>query len=506
MTTRSGRDGTSEADRSGEFGAPVSLSSRVSREFLLHHRVCPLGALPDGALTVAVTSGSLMAGLDDLSLAYGRPIVAHTLSEPGLERLIAQLAAGAAPEVEVGIGTLDMDKEDTEFARDVRVAANQPPVIRYVNLLIREGYDAGASDIHLEATRVGLEARFRIDGVLMPGVEPPPRLDRAVISRLKLLAELDIAERRRPQDGRIRVRLETRELDLRVSTVPTVFGESVVLRLLERGGGIIPLESLGLGADLLKTMQRLARQPNGMILVTGPTGSGKTTTLYSTLGLRSAPSEKIVTIEDPVEYTLEGVTQVPVHLPTGVTFASVLRSILRQDPDVIFVGEMRDAETAELAVQAALTGHVLFSTLHTNDAIGAIPRLLDLGVAPFLLTATLEAVLAQRLVRRICENCRERYQPDSAAVELLRDGLGMPPQFWRGSGCAACRGTGYRGRTGLFELLLLTGDLREAVASGAPRQALEGLALEGGMRPLRRDGWAKIQGGLTTVEEVLRVT
>lgn len=504
IATRTGTCAGTEVSHGGEFGVPVSLSARVSREFLLHHRICPLGTLSDGALTVAVTQGSLMAGLDDLSLAYNRPVVAHTLSEQNLDSLIARLASGDAPEVEVGPGTPDRD--DNEFARDIRDLANHPPVVRFVNLLIREAYEAGASDVHLEATRSGLESRFRVDGVLVPGVDPPARLDRAVISRIKLLAELDIAERRRPQDGRIRVRLETRELDLRVSTVPTVFGESVVLRLLERGGGIIPLESLGLSVGLLQTMQRLARQPTGMILVTGPTGSGKSTTLYSTLGLRSAPTEKIVTIEDPVEYTLEGVTQVPVHTPTGVTFASILRAILRQDPDVIFVGEMRDVETAELAVQAALTGHMLFSTLHTSDAIGAIPRLLDLGVAPFLLTATLEAVLGQRLVRRICEGCREPYQPDSAAIELLAGGAGRPATFTRGAGCGACRGTGYRGRTGLFELLLITDELREAVASGAPRRSLEGLAREGGMLPLRSDGWAKIQNGLTTVEEVLRVT
>src|SRR5256886_16129014 len=292
---------------------------------------------------------------------------------------------------------------------DVRDPANQPPVVRYVNLLIREAYDAGASDIHLESTRDGLQARFRIDGVLLPGIDPPAHSDRAVVSRGKLLAELDIAERRRPQDGRIRVRLKDRELDVRVSAVPTVFGESVVLRLLDHGGGEIALEALGVPAALLATMQRLAQQPHGMILVTGPTGSGKTTTLYAALGLRAASREKIITIEDPVEYSLEGVAQVPVHSETGVTFASMLRSILRQDPDVIFVGEMRDTETAELAVQAALTGHVVFSTLHTNDALGAIPRLLDLGIPPYLVTTTLEAVLAQRLVRTICEACRESY-------------------------------------------------------------------------------------------------
>lgn len=492
------------SDRFGGFGSPVKLSDRVSREFLLHHRLCPLGALADGSLMVAVTQGSLMAGLDDLSVAYMRPVVVHTLSEQNLDSLIARLVSAETTDVELEVGA--EDREEPEFARDIRDLANQPPVVRFVSLLLREAYEAGASDVHLEATRIGLRSRYRIDGVLIPGIDPPERLDRAVVSRLKLLAELDIAERRRPQDGRIRVRLESRELDLRVSTVPTVFGESVVLRLLERGIGIVPLESLGLSAESLASMQRLASQPTGMVLVTGPTGSGKSTTLYSTLGLRSAKSEKIVTIEDPVEYTLEGVTQVPVHAPTGVTFASVLRSILRQDPDVIFVGEMRDAETAELAVQAALTGHMLFSTLHTNDAIGAIPRLLDLGVAPFLLTATLEAVLAQRLVRRVCDACREPYQPDMTALRQMDEMSCSPSQFTRGRGCSDCRGTGYRGRTGIFELLMLTDDLRDAVAGGVPRSRLAQLAAEAGMRTMRTDGYVKVRDGLTTVEEVLRVT
>src|SRR2546430_2441906 len=389
---------------------------------------------------------------------------------------------------------------------DVRDPANQPPVVRYVNLLIREAYDAGASDIHLESTRDGLQARFRIDGVLLPGIDPPAHSDRAVVSRGKLLAELDIAERRRPQDGRIRVRLKDRELDLRVSTVPTVFGESVVLRLLERGGGAIALEGLGLPGDLLTTMQRLARQPHGMILVTGPTGSGKTTTLYAALGLRTAAAEKIITLEDPVEYSLEGVAQVPVHAQTGVTFASMLRSILRQDPDVIFVGEMRDTETAALAVQAALTGHVVFSTLHTNDALGAIPRMLDLGIPPYLLTATLKGVLAQRLVRRVCDDCRGSHRPEASAAALAEDGGDIPRELLRGRGCAACRGTGFRGRIGIFELVVVTDEVQEAIVAEPSRSRLEQLARAGGMRSLRLDGWAKVRAGVTTVAEGLRVT
>jgi general secretion pathway protein E len=479
---------------------PVPLVDRISREFLVHHQVCPVGLLEDGGLAVAITEHSLLDGLDDLSITYERPVVPELTTPQDLDMRIARLVAGEEPGVELEHPAAD----DERFTSDVRDLANQPPVVRFVNLLIREAYDAGASDIHFESTRDGLTTRFRIDGVLQRAVDPPASMDRAVVSRVKLLAELDIAERRRPQDGRIRVRLHERELDLRVSTVPTVFGESVVLRLLERGSGAIGLETLGLSPTLLRSMQQLACKPHGMILVTGPTGSGKTTTLYSALGLRSAASEKIITLEDPVEYTLEGVAQVPVHAETGVTFASMLRSILRQDPDVVFVGEMRDDETAELAIQAALTGHVVFSTLHTNDAVGAIPRLLDLGVAPYLVSATLEAVLAQRLVRKVCETCRESYVADRKTADLM--GESDPPMLTRGHGCASCRGSGYRGRTGLFELLILTDQIREAISSHPSRRRLEELAAAGGLVPLTRDGWNKVKAGITTTEEVLRVT
>src|SRR3989442_849630 len=461
---------------------PVGLADRVSREFLVHHRVCPTTLLPDGSLAVAVTDESLLDSLDDLGIAYGRSVVARPVSSQDLDMLIARLTSTEEDTVELSEDEGDQDR----FTSDIRDLVNQPPVVRYVSLLIREAYEARASDIHLESTRAGLQARFRVDGALLPGIDPPGRLDRAVVSRVKLLADLDIAERRRPQDGRLRVRLKERELDLRVSTVPTIYGESVVLRLLERSGPAIALESLGLSAELLVTMQGIARKPHGMILVTRPTGSGKTTTLYAALGLRDATAEKIITLEDPVEYALAGVTQVPIHTQTGVTFASMLRSVLRQDPDVVLVGEMRDTETAELAVQAALTGPVVFATLHTNDAVGAIPRLLNLGVPPYLISAPLEAVLAQRLVRRICEGCRE---PSA-----------------KGRGCPACRGTGYRGRTGLFELLLVTDEIREAIVAEPSRSRIEALARASGMLPLRVDGSAKVEGGVTTTEEVLRVT
>ncbi|MGH7719011.1 MAG: GspE/PulE family protein, partial [Gemmatimonadaceae bacterium] len=385
------------------------LADGLTREYLLHHRVCPTALTGDGMVVVAAAPDALPDAFDDIAFCYRRPVQTVSADRAEIERLIERLTTRAERIIE--LARAEGEALDDSLATDVRDLANQPPVVRYVNLLVRDAHDAGASDIHLESTRSGLSARFRLDGVLAPAPEPPAELQHAVVSRIKLLAELDIAERRRPQDGRIRVRLESRELDLRVSTVPTMFGESVVLRLLDRGGRPVELEELGMPPDVLAAFTQRAARPHGMLLVTGPTGSGKTTTLYAALARRRAGEEKIITIEDPVEYQLSGVTQVPVHRQAGVSFATALRSILRQDPDVVMIGEMRDAETAEIAVQATMTGHLLFSTLHTNDAISAVPRLLDLGVPEYLVAATVECVLGQRLVRRICDQCRVEYRP-----------------------------------------------------------------------------------------------
>jgi general secretion pathway protein E len=479
----------------------LTLASGLTRDYLLHHRLCPRRVDDSGMIVIAVTGDSLLTGVDDVAFAYHRPPVLEPVAREELERLVERLTTRSERTIELA----RVDQSDSDATADVRDLANQPPVIRYVNLLVRDAYDAAASDIHLEATRSGLSARFRVDGVLLPAPEPPSQLHHAVISRIKLLAELDIAERRRPQDGRIRVRLEARELDLRVSTVPTMHGESVVLRLLDHGGRPVTLEELGMSADVLRTVEQLSRRPHGMFLVTGPTGSGKTTTLYAALQRRDTATEKIITVEDPIEYQLTGITQMPVHRQAGVTFASALRAILRQDPDVVMIGEMRDQETAEISVQAAMTGHLVFSTLHTNDAISAIPRLLDLGIPDYLVAATLEGVLAQRLVRRVCADCSAEYEPNAEAVAMVS---GVPAEgivLLRGTGCSACRGSGFRGRVGVFELLLISDAFRDAIASRAPRAELRSLALRGGLVPLRADGWSKIQAGLTTIEEVVRV-
>lgn len=453
-------------------------------------------------MVLAVRDDPSDVAMTELGALYGTPVHTEAVTATEFEQLVERIATESDRLVSLDRITDEIEDERTA---DVRDLANQPPVIRYVNLLLREASDAAASDIHLEATRNGLVARFRLDGMLAPAPEPPRELHHAVVSRIKTIAELDIAERRRPQDGRIRVRLAERELDLRVSTVPTVHGESVVLRLLDRGGSPVELDALGMPEPMLDRLLRLVRRPHGLLLVTGPTGSGKTTTLYGALRRRDARREKIITVEDPVEYELDAVTQVPVHRQAGVTFASALRAILRQDPDVVMIGEMRDRETAEIAVQAAMTGHLVLSTLHTNDAIGAIPRLLDLGVADYLVASTVDAVLAQRLLR---VNCRQCAQPTAIDASVAAGLAGRPVERatgWVGAGCDACRGTGFRGRTGLFELVEMTDELRAAIARGATRAELADAVERQGAHTLREHGWQLVSNGTTTVEEVLRV-
>ncbi|MEK7668871.1 MAG: GspE/PulE family protein [Gemmatimonadota bacterium] len=488
----------------------LPLTDSFEAGYLEFNGVLPL-EIAGERLRVAVAGEPAPEVLDDLELSFGLPLELVSVTAAELSDAIRRTFGAADTVVELirDLGeTLDAGGESEAPVADARDLINQPPVIRFVNLLIREAHDARASDVHLESLREGLRLRFRVDGVLLDVPSPPKGLQAAVVSRIKLLAELDIAERRRPQDGRIRVRLEERELDLRVSSVPTLYGESVVLRLLDRGGRPVRLDELGMGPELLTRFRALADRPHGVVLATGPTGSGKTTTLYAALALRRVSAEKVITVEDPVEYHLEGVTQVPVNVKAGMTFGSALRSILRQDPDVLMVGEMRDVETVAIALQAAMTGHLVFSTLHTNDAASAVTRLLDLHAEPYLIAATLEGVLAQRLVRRICPDCRERYRPDPQAVALL---AGQPVgtiTLERGRGCPTCRNTGYHGRTGIFELLTFSDDgdeLRRAVGSGADRTRLRELARTAGMTTLREDGWHKVQAGITTVEEVLRV-
>jgi general secretion pathway protein E len=398
------------------------------------------------------------------------------------------------------------DEEDVAHLRDM---ASEVPVIRLVNQMLVRALESRASDVHIEPFENQLKVRYRIDGILHEVDSPPRQLKAAVISRLKILAQLNIAERRLPQDGRIKTRLAGKDIDLRIATVPTLYGESVVIRLLERGQIFTELDTLGFPPEPLARFHEMILKPHGMILVTGPTGSGKTTTLYGALQKINDPGKKIITIEDPVEYQLGGVNQIHVKPQIGLTFANGLRSIVRQDPDVIMVGEIRDAETAEIAVQAALTGHLVFSTLHTNDAAGAISRLLEMNVQDYLLSSSLLGVLAQRLVRRLCPGCRKEVP--FAGVEGLtedapvRNGEALRT-VWEAVGCNACSGTGYLGRVGIFELLPVTSEICKVIVQRADAGAIRALAAQQGMRLLREDGWDKVRQGVTTLAEVLRVT
>ena len=388
------------------------------------------------------------------------------------------------------------------------VGEEDAPVIKLVDRILDEGVRLRASDIHVEPLAARVRIRYRVDGALVERMEAPKKLLGAVVSRLKIMADINIAEKRVPQDGRMQVLRDGKSLDLRVSTVPSVHGEDVVLRILDQGDRRLGLDQLGFWPDDQERFEQLVARPNGLLLVTGPTGSGKTTTLYSALQQLNRPERKIITVEEPVEYVLAGINQVPVRTELGMTFAAALRAMLRQAPNVIMVGEIRDRETAEIALHAALTGHMVFSTLHTNDAVGAVARLTNLGVKPFLLSAALRGVLAQRLVRRVCQECRQLHAPtaiESAALKLTPEQLERAT-FMRGQGCPACAGTGYRGRLGIFELLVLSEEFSQLIHERAPPARLRARSAGLGMRTLREDGARKASAGLTTIEEVVSLT
>ncbi|MFM1548267.1 MAG: GspE/PulE family protein, partial [Lentisphaeria bacterium] len=399
----------------------------------------------------------------------------------------------------------DFDEEDDA---DLEELMNSTPIVRFVNVILYQAVKDLASDIHFEPFADEFKIRYRIDGALYEMTPPPKHLANPVISRVKVISGLDIAERRLPQDGRIELRVAGRKIDLRVSTLPTQYGESVVLRVLDKSVVSLDLDALGLPDQMKADLRTLVAKPNGIVLVTGPTGSGKTTTLYSCLKEINNIEDKILTAEDPVEYNIEGLMQVPINDSVGMSFAAALRSFLRQDPDRIMLGEIRDLETAQMAIQAALTGHLVLSTLHTNDAPGAITRLVDMGVEPFLITSSVEGILAQRLVRRICANCKTSYDPTDTELEALgldRDESGGM-QFAYGKGCNECNDTGYRGRKGIYELFILTPVIRELVNDKQPASVLTAKAKEEGMRSLREDGIRSIIDEISTVEEVLKYT
>ncbi|MGH7388664.1 MAG: type II secretion system ATPase GspE [Candidatus Rokuibacteriota bacterium] len=490
-----------------EMPSPLPVVKNLSAKYLRQYVVCPV-SVDGGVLTVATAEPLNPVVIDDLRQFTGLAVrVVVSAPESILEAIDRTYDGAATPLQRLVEGVEDEraadDPEDINHLRDM---AFEAPVIRLVNLLVENAIAAEASDIHIEPFEDTLRVRYRIDGLLFDQESPPRRLRDAVTSRIKLMAEMNIAERRLPQDGRIRVSLHGRRVDIRVSTIPTVHGESIVMRLLDRASVFLPLEKLGFSAGTLRHFEKFIERPHGIVLVTGPTGSGKTTTLYGALDKINSPDRKIITVEDPVEYQLKGVNQIAVKPKIGLSFATGLRHIVRQDPDVILVGEIRDLETVEIAIQASLTGHLVFSTLHTNDAPGAITRLQDMGAEPYLIASVLEAVLAQRLVRRICPACREPHVPPAADLEALGVAVDAGTKLWRGRGCEECRGTGYRGRSGIYELFPITEDVRSLVLRRASSREIRRHAVDAGMITLRLDGWLRALQGLTTVEEILRVT
>ena len=481
----------------------------LSPKYLRQYVACPI-AVEGTTVTVATADPTNPLLLDDLQQTL--PLVIKLCVAPGpaiLEAIERAYGANTAlQKIVEGMGSgADRHAEPEDDVDHLRDLAFEAPVVRLVNLLIEEALAADASDIHIEPFEDSLRVRYRIDGLLYDQEAPPRRLQAALTSRIKIMAELNIAERRLPQDGRIRVTgMGGRRVDIRVSTVPTIHGESIVMRLLDRSSVFLPFDRLGFSSPTARAFEMLIRQPHGILLVTGPTGSGKTTTLYAALDKINRADLKIITVEDPVEYQLKGVNQIPVRPKIGLSFAAGLRHIVRQDPDVIMVGEIRDLETAEIAIQSALTGHLVFSTLHTNDAPGAITRLQDMGCEPYLLSSVLTGVLAQRLVRRICQACRAPDHPDPAELLALgiTDATGL--ELFRGKGCDECRGTGYRGRTGIYELFKISEEARSLIVQKVPGGEIRRHAVGHGMITLREDAWAKACAGQTTVAEILRVT
>lgn len=482
----------------------------ISRAFMREKVVFPVRIETD-VLTVAIFNPFDFNTLEDLKILLGKSIQTVLSNEADILEAIETYygEGGSALNRIVGdiqdeeVATLDPDSENAQQIRDM---ASEAPVIKLVNHIITQAIESGASDIHLEPFSDDFSLRYRIDGVLHDFEAPPKKLHAAITSRIKIMAKLDISERRLPQDGRIRIKTLGKDIDIRVSTLPTLFGESVVMRILDRSNVVLNLEKLGFPAKELAVFEKIINKPYGKFLVTGPTGSGKTTTLYAALAQINTVDKKIITIEDPVEYQLRGVNQIHVKSAIGLTFASGLRAIVRQDPDVIMVGEIRDAETASISIQAALTGHLVFSTLHTNDAAGAVTRLVDMGVESFLIASALLGILAQRLVRVICKNCKEEARLDPIYLNEMKQYGFKTSHAYRGKGCEHCSHTGYRGRVGIYELLAVDDDIRNLILAKSSTHIIRNKGRENGMKVLREDGWEKVATGVTTPEEVLRVT
>ena len=492
----------------------LALLEQVPQQIIFKHNLFPVRR-DNGAILVATVDPFDMYPLDEISALSGLAVIPVLAEGAEISKLI-KTHFGVGGETVGGLIQQKIEQDGVELLEEIETdgselseMAQEASVVRLVNEILLEAIESRSSDVHIESQAAGIVIRYRIDGILHAQPTPPEinHFKSAIISRLKIMARLNIAEKRLPQDGRIKLKVRGREVDVRVSVIPMIHGEGIVLRILDKGSMVFDLRNLGMNEETYQIFSKLIRLPHGIILVTGPTGSGKTTTLYSSLVQINDDATKIITTEDPVEYQLPGINQIQVHSKIGLTFSQSLRSILRHDPDVVLVGEIRDLETAENAIQASLTGHLVFSTLHTNDAAGAYTRMVDMGVEPFLVASTVEAVMAQRLLRRLCMHCREAYtptkdeMPDDFPWELLD---GRP--LYRKKGCRECRDVGYRGRTGIYELLETTEAVRELANERATTWKLKKAALEQGMRTLRDDAWGRAMNGDSTLEEVMRVT
>jgi type IV pilus assembly protein PilB len=489
-----------------EYPVDASATGRVSSSVVRRHAALPIGYTEDGKLVVAMATPGNVFALDDIRSMSGLEVFPVVVTRADVAAAIDRHYRADAELDDITM-SLDVPDEDEDLSK-VKEITEDAPIVKYVNVLISQAVQDRASDIHLEPTENHLRVRYRIDGVMHEVMRSPKAIQSGVISRLKIMADIDITERRMPQDGRLSVTVHGKKVDLRVATLPTVWGEKVVMRVLDNSTARLTLSDLGFSPGNYERFERGFVKPYGMVLVTGPTGSGKSTTLYATLNIVSKPELNVITVEDPVEYRLPGINQVQVNTKAGLTFAAALRSILRSDPDVVLLGEIRDHETAQIAVEAALTGHLVLATLHTNDAPSAIPRLTEMGIEPFLVGSALDCVLAQRLTRRLCERCKEPYRPE--AEDLLR--VGFPwspgeelPRLYRPVGCPACSKTGYKGRVALHEVMGVSEPIERLAVDRASAAAIAQVARDEGMATLRTDGMLKVAEGVTSIEEVLRV-
>ncbi len=490
----------------------TDFAGKVPILFLKKYKMVPM--VTSNETYVAVNDPFEFQPLDDLRLSLEwdgvKVVLAPYSAILSAINLAYDMSQDSAEQVIQNMHEDNSDQilSEIEATGDLLDETSEAPIIKLVNLMLSQAVKARASDIHVEPYQEKLKIRYRVDGILYNKLSPPKRIHSTLVSRIKVMARLNIAEKRLPQDGRIEIKIADKNVDIRVSTIPTAFGERVVLRLLDKSTVLLKLTDIGMPEDRLKLIEGLIRSPHGIVLVTGPTGSGKTTTLYAALSKINNPDINIITIEDPVEYQIEGIGQIQVNPKIGLTFANGLRSIVRQDPDVILVGEIRDLETAEIGIQSALTGHLVFSTLHTNDSASAVTRLIDMGIEPFLVSSSVMAILAQRLLRVVCDECKEAYIADEESL----DSIGITPEMaagrniYRGRGCSSCLNTGYRGRTGIFELMILDDSIKNLILKTSDANAIKRQAIDQGMLSLRQDGVQKVLDGITTIEEVFRVT